>query len=236
MKNLNLSIPTPCFENWSKFTSTHAGAFCQACSKEVIDFTSMRDDEILHYFTTHSNETCGRFRSDQMKNYSELPQLKINPGFKLLSAGLLVLLVGLASQSVEAHRITEKPIIETVETNDHSIMIIASEHTIKGVIKSEDGDLMPGVNIYLKNGTEGTVSNNNGAFEFPRKLETGEVLVFSFIGYETIEYAVPNEPTTLLEILMRFDTHIVLGKVAVDQVYGQQRGIQKIWQRIKGVF
>ena len=185
MKNLNLSIANPCSENWSTFKSTQAGGFCQSCSTEVIDFTSMRDDEILHLFTNRPSETCGRFRSGQLKIYSHASQRSsIEPGVKLLRAGLLVLLFGLLSKPVAAHIINEKPKIETLIIKQHAISVTVSEHLIKGVIKSEEGDPMPGVNIQSKTGIDGTVSNANGEFEFPRKLAAGEVIIFSFIGFQ----------------------------------------------------
>ena len=47
-------------------TSTEQGKFCLACQKEVIDFSSMSDKELLHYISNASSKSCGRFRNDQL--------------------------------------------------------------------------------------------------------------------------------------------------------------------------
>jgi len=41
MQKLQLSIPEPCHENWHQMTPTEQGRFCNACSKEVVDFSMM---------------------------------------------------------------------------------------------------------------------------------------------------------------------------------------------------
>jgi hypothetical protein len=46
------------------------GAFCQVCSKTVIDFSSMSDEEVKNYFVERSGQkTCGRLRNDQLVNH-----------------------------------------------------------------------------------------------------------------------------------------------------------------------
>lgn len=48
-------------------TPTEQGRFCNACAKEVIDFTAMSDTEVLHYFISKKNENvCGRLYADQL--------------------------------------------------------------------------------------------------------------------------------------------------------------------------
>jgi hypothetical protein len=70
---LLLSIPKPCHENWSEMSPREHGAFCQACSKTVIDFTSMSDEEVRNYFLKRSGQkTCGRLRNDQLVNPDNL--------------------------------------------------------------------------------------------------------------------------------------------------------------------
>ncbi len=60
-----LSVHSPCHEKWSDMTATTAGAFCQSCSKEVVDFSRMSDREVIAYLSTHQL-SCGRFRKDQL--------------------------------------------------------------------------------------------------------------------------------------------------------------------------
>jgi hypothetical protein len=47
MQKLQLAIPEPCHENWHHMTPTDQGRFCNACAKEVVDFSMMTHIELL---------------------------------------------------------------------------------------------------------------------------------------------------------------------------------------------
>jgi TonB-dependent SusC/RagA subfamily outer membrane receptor len=67
MQKLQLSIPEPCHENWQQMTPTDQGRFCNACVKEVVDFSMMTDTEVLNYFTALTHEkVCGRALPGQL--------------------------------------------------------------------------------------------------------------------------------------------------------------------------
>jgi hypothetical protein len=62
-----LHIPKPCNEDWNKMTQTLQGAFCGSCQKEVIDFTTMTDDEVLHFLQKNTGKNlCGRATKTQL--------------------------------------------------------------------------------------------------------------------------------------------------------------------------
>lgn len=64
---MKLTIPKPCHENWNEMTPTEKGRFCQVCDKEVIDFSSMNNAELVKFFKTSSGSGCGNFRQDQVE-------------------------------------------------------------------------------------------------------------------------------------------------------------------------
>ncbi|AWK05012.1 TonB-dependent siderophore receptor [Flavobacterium crocinum] len=71
---------------------------------------------------------------------------------------------------------------------------------IKGTITTSDGENAVGVNIILKGSKYGTVSNEEGAFEFNRVKPNSYILQVSLSGYETLEQQVnvtANETATL---------------------------------------
>ena len=62
-------------------------------------------------------------------------------------------------------------------------------YEIGGTIYDELGELLPSVSIHLKGrASVGTTTDLNGVFKM--KADKGDVLVFSYIGYETVEYLV----------------------------------------------
>lgn len=71
---------------------------------------------------------------------------------------------------------------------------------IKGNITTSDGENAVGVNIILKNSKYGTVSDENGDFEFSRLKANTYTLQVSLSGYETLEKQIivtPNKTTGL---------------------------------------
>lgn len=90
--------------------------------------------------------------------------------------------------------------------------VMAQERTVTGVISSsEDGTLLPGVNVVLKGSTTGTVTDTEGKYRLTVPT-TGGTLVFSFIGLVTQEVEI-GERTTV-DIQMKPDV-TQLGEVIV---------------------
>jgi len=81
-----------------------------------------------------------------------------------------------------------------------SIFAQQNNGKITGSITTSDGDAAAGVNIILKNTKYGTVSNDDGTFDFNRVKANSYTLQISLTGYETLETEVTvteNETTTL---------------------------------------
>jgi TonB-linked SusC/RagA family outer membrane protein len=64
---------------------------------------------------------------------------------------------------------------------------------VSGNVKDGDGAAMPGVNIYEKGTTNGTTSDANGNYRL-NVSSSNAVLVFSFVGVETKEVTVGDQP------------------------------------------
>jgi hypothetical protein len=151
MKQLSLNILKPCTESWDNFRPVANGRFCSSCNKTVVDFTMMNDSQILDFFKNEHHHLCGRFAPGQLKTYVVQPQANIRPGFKLLYAGLVGLLLVLASRPAHAQHAQPKRTTEVVAQNNvhQKATSSASEHKVRGIVKSEEGDALPGVNIIL---------------------------------------------------------------------------------------
>jgi TonB-linked SusC/RagA family outer membrane protein len=89
----------------------------------------------------------------------------------------------------------------------------AQEKTIKGVVSDAMGPL-PGANVVVKGTTNGVSTGFDGGYSI--KAKTGDVLVFSFMGFTDIERTVGAGD--VLNVTMQDDTK-VLGEVVV-QAFG----------------
>ncbi|TAG71256.1 MAG: TonB-dependent receptor, partial [Runella slithyformis] len=93
---------------------------------------------------------------------------------------------------------------------DNNLYVIVAKD-ITGKIKSNTGEAMPGVSILVKGSTRGAITDPDGNFKL--NATAGDVLVVSFLGYETKEVKVTDE-TVVLNISLSESTR-TLGEVAV---------------------
>ncbi len=84
-------------------------------------------------------------------------------------------------------------------------------HPVAGVVSSaDDGSGLPGVSIVVKGTTSGTVTDQDGRYRID--VSSNDVLVFSFVGYESQEVAVGGR--SLIDIILR-ESIESLGEVVV---------------------
>lgn len=237
MRKLSISIPKPCSETWNNFTSTSDGGFCSTCSKPVTDFTKMSDDEIVSFLRYQASmNVCGRFETNQLKTYHERTTW-VNPGLIFLKAALASFLCLLMMNQTLAQTPDTKTKTENVQGEKVKEKNASAEYVIKGIVRSEDNNqLLPGTNVYLRGTTEGTYADAEGKFEFPRKLKEGDVLLFSFVGFETQEYTVTANTQQPLEVTMIVSPEIMMGEVSADIYHPKQSGFQKVWRKLKQAF
>jgi hypothetical protein len=236
MRKFNISIPKPCAENWNNFTPTSDGGFCSACSKTVTDFTKMNDEEVASFLCNHASaNVCGRFNASQLKPYHETTW--VNPGVMFLKAGFASLLCLLMLNQVSAQTLDTKVKTENVQGEVSKEKNTTGEYVVKGLVKSEDDhQTLPGANVLLQGTSEGTNTDAEGRFQFPRKLKEGDILVFTFVGFEPQQYTVTSNTSLPLEITMIVAPEIMMGAVSSDVYHPKQSGFQKAWRKLKNAF
>jgi hypothetical protein len=237
--NFALSIPKPCSEKWSSFTPTTGGGFCSSCRKTVVDFTTMTDDEILNLFANRPAHTCGRFRPNQLRVYSTAAMTKLPPRLTLLKVGVMSLLLMLLSRpaSAERSRGSDLPGLGNTENVSYKNILILNPAvfmgTVRGVVKDEYGEVLPGVNVILKGTTVGTATDSEGRYELKGEISAGDVILFSFIGFETQEFVVPKTFSGELNMVMITMDMDVMGEVAIAGPYEPQpSGLRKWWKKM----
>src|SRR4051794_31947737 len=90
----------------------------------------------------------------------------------------------------------------------YSTALAQQTRTIKGTVKTGNGEQLAGVTIKEKQTNQVTITDSKGNFEIPVTINTGKspVIVFSYTGYVTKEIEVGDQ-----EILM----------VVLDQDFGK---------------
>ncbi|MEN7549091.1 TonB-dependent receptor [Rapidithrix thailandica] len=109
--------------------------------------------------------------------------------------------------------------------------LFAQQLAVKGTVTdATDESPIPGVNILIKGTSTGAFSDFDGKFNI--KVEKGQVLVFSFVGYETLEMEITNQTVLNVKLdanIQQLDEIVVVG-------YGSltQREVTGSIARVKG--
>ena len=114
--------------------------------------------------------------------------------------------------------LVSNPIQAQVNTADSNRQIV-----VKGTVSDADGPLL-GVNIIHKGTDVGTTSDKDGVFMFPKALKPNDVLIFSYLGYETQELVI-TENTTLVKLILAIDAVVMRGALTIDQPYKSKRSL-----------
>lgn len=211
-KHFNFEVKTPCSENFDQFTPTENGGYCNSCSKEVIDFTQMKSEDIHLYFQKGNNQkTCGKFGKDQLR------QLNTSNN----SERRLSLAIGFGIACLALFSFSPSQAQTKTTSNTKTSAVVADGILVKGNV-SEGKSPIPGVNILLQGTTIGTETDFNGNFVFPKKLNKGDVLLFSYIGYKSQKVVITENSSAVnvgLKLDMELDTIFIMGDVATKRVY-----------------
>ena len=98
-----------------------------------------------------------------------------------------------------------------------SLSLQAQELVVKGTVNDETGMPIPGASILLKGTTTGVASDFDGNFEL--KSPSDGTLIFSYLGYKTIEESVNGRTTILVSLepdLQALEEVVIVG-------YGAQK-------------
>lgn len=194
-KHIQLDIPQPCHENWNKMTPSEKGRFCNACQKQVVDFTNMSDAQIATFFKKTGDSVCGRFMHDQLNRDMEIPKKRIpwiKYFFQFALPAFLIATKAKAQGNVIVKRDTTiYPLSSEVMGN----LMVAKCKTepiaiknITGKVIDDKGIGIPYASIFVKGTTIGTMSDSSGSFNLKYSGEKEKiVLVASYVGFQSVE-------------------------------------------------
>jgi hypothetical protein len=144
MKDLKISIPKPCHENWDEMTPADQGRHCDKCKTTVVDFSQMSDEAILNFFKVKmEKKICGHFKSSQLEEtlsgwqkwlLSLYERMENKLSFNLLKTGTLVCLT-MVMVLTGCHKKIHK--IGTIRSNNPPKV---NEFMLKGDVSVEPED------------------------------------------------------------------------------------------------
>lgn len=198
-----LSIPKPCNENWLKMTPVEKARFCGVCQKNVTDFTTASDRQIIEAYTKDQH-LCGRFNATQLDR--ELRNPKEKSSIWMATTSAIITFLGFGTYETHSQIKGNLKVEQTDKKIPNNTTETSYQTTISGTVSDNSGPL-PGANVIIKGTTNGVQTDLDGKFTI--KVQAGDVLVFSFIGLEDKEVNATN--VTKMNVTLNEDGNMRLG-------------------------
>ena len=188
---MQLHIPKPCHENWNAMSPAEKGRFCQACQKQVLDFSGKSKDEIITILRQSKGAVCGRVPQRHLSAISS-KRKKYLPSFLTTLFTFLGISTLFTINRAQAQQLPDHSNIPVKNEQDSCSRAQNIAYLIEGEIKDkENGEPLPFANVTVKSKdgklAAGTVSDFNGKFKLRIAAQTlAKPLVdvhVSFVGY-----------------------------------------------------
>tara|TARA_R110002050_G_scaffold300018_1_gene467365 strand:+ start:47313 stop:50540 length:3228 start_codon:yes stop_codon:yes gene_type:complete len=105
-----------------------------------------------------------------------------------------------------------------VQANEKKLKTLTQQTTITGVVKDNEGMVLPGANVFIKGTSNGVMTDFDGEFKLNIN-ESAKILVVSFIGFETQEITIGSK--SVFSIILNPDTENLKEVVIVG--FGTQK-------------
>lgn len=237
-KPIQISIPTPCHENWQAMTPADKGRFCASCQKTVIDFTKSSDREIASVLKNTEN-TCGRFRGGQLDRDLVIPKEKSSIWMAASAAVVSFITLG-------THGISAQTPVKTEQQPSCSKPVIIGKvaaPTIKklitGTVLDSEGHLLPGAEILNLNTEAKTYTDFEGNFYI--EASKGNMLQISFPDMVYQEIVVRDDSKLKITLIDRSHAepiYYVVGGITqgIEIVTVQRTFFGRIFHSIGNIF
>ena len=215
-KSIVISIPEPCHEDWAKMTATEKGKFCAVCTKEVIDFTSKSDEELVKILSANKN-TCGRVKKSQLNREVKMERKSGQSLAPLAASMLLPLTLFSNNPTTENNSSVEKPMI-SLGIGRFSNPLDRIQIVTEGIVRDENGN--PIKNVTITSSETQTKAWTNGKGEYTIITLDHERLLFSKDNFDAQEIRLSNT-SEKINVLLQSDfatrtVSIVVGKIAAN--------------------
>lgn len=221
---MKINIPNPCKASWDHMQAGPNGKLCLQCNKQVIDFTTMSDAELIKTLQSQGKNLCGRFRNEQINRTLLLQQAPKPAGqLRKILAGLLLL----AGANQTLHAQVGKIMIEPSATTRHDNSNEQQQQDgsllaqLKGrVIDANTKEPIAFCMLYIKDSHLSAIADKDGFFvlDLPKSLSTDSItLQCNYIGYEThlSSFKISSLPASISIALKPDESAFIMGDIYI---------------------
>lgn len=214
---LQLNVAEPCHENWNQMSPADQGRFCGSCQKEVVDFSTMSDAQLVQFFKKPSTgSVCGRFMAEQLDREMNVPRKRLGwikyffsfmlPAFFLAKASGQRTMGKIAMDNRDTSRIpidreiltlgmvmptTIKPVCEDSTTRTLITNKKVDHIKVQGRVVDEEGTAIPGASVMITETGKIIEANNEGRFSFISNKENLVEFLVTSTGFQPQPYIYP---------------------------------------------
>jgi hypothetical protein len=195
-KDLKLSIPKPCSQEWDRMTTNNSGRHCDSCQKTVVDFSNFTDKELIEFFKKATGKICGRLNPYQVNRPIPIIEQSQYSLFQKALFGTAIVAGIATNANGQAIKQVIPPVQAPVPTEPSikmgQVCIIHKErHSLSGVVKdSKSKQPIKNAEVFLDRVENIVYTDSTGAFELdvPDSLIGGKIIVvFSSEGHASVE-------------------------------------------------
>jgi hypothetical protein len=231
-KHIQISIPSPCQQDWSGMQPDGRGRFCNNCQATVTDFTQMSDVELARIMTQRDAPHCGRFLQSQVNRPMLVEAAKLRFPWPRLAAGAALLMLtmphALLSQTGPAPAQDIAAVVETPakpKIDPAPDPVGGALATIKGtVIHADNGRPYAGATVSVFPFTETATTDSLGAFVLQVDLEklpdtfALHIVLPDYAGEKEIPIHKADMPTALVAAVTPEPQVMLMGVIRRDDI------------------
>ncbi|MDE3247284.1 MAG: carboxypeptidase-like regulatory domain-containing protein [Bacteroidota bacterium] len=209
-----IKIAEPCHEDWNKMTPAEQGRFCSACQKQVVDFSTMTDTEVIHHLQHATASICARAGNDQLNRDIQpvsAQKSAVTKYWFALLAGISLFLSKADAQSKKPKHPKRTPLIqpdqrkrlpgEVIMGTIATVRPVGDEWTLTGTVVDEKAQPVPFASIRLGSGGIGMSADSAGRFEIEMKSRPDSMKVsISSAGFEQRNLVVYPEQNLVVDM------------------------------------
>jgi hypothetical protein len=156
-------IPNPCAESWGRMQPAEQGRFCSVCQTQVLDCTSMSNEDIVALAKTAAGKLCIRALDEKQATTSSNENRKVLPLRQMVAAAAIM-----TSFTTSYAAKSNGPDICLLLDHEHNGLAMedTNRYVLRGVVcDSLTHDVLPYAVVCLKGQRMGIVTDEKGQFE-----------------------------------------------------------------------
>jgi hypothetical protein len=220
-KQTSIYIPKPCHEDWTKMTPTQQGKFCSACSKQVIDFSLMSDNQILNVLSNQSGKLCGRFDAEQLQRPLIETKIKKKKSWWMALTMPLLFLFDRSEAQNSKTVVPDSIILSKNETSNLTGFVsngYLNMVEVKGKVVDQNGEPVPFATLTEKGKRNAVAADARGRYSIVVERSSSNIILnASAVGFESSDVKIDLEKDSAT-IIMKKDTRD-LGDIVVTMGY-----------------